>query len=97
LRLPIAVDAMGGDRAPAAVVRGALKAVKETKELRVELVGSEPDIQRELDAEGKLPLGDRAWAMVGKRAVIRATPTDVSRWIVVNCFCMSHSSFDGGS
>ena len=52
MRLPVAVDAMGGDRAPAAVVRGALKAVKETKELRVELVGSEPDIQRELDAEG---------------------------------------------
>ena len=53
--------------------------------------------ERELDAEGKLPLGDRAWAMVGKRAVIRATPIDVSRWIVVNCFCMSHSSFDGCS
>jgi len=50
LRLPIAVDAMGGDRAPAAVVRGALKAVEEMEGLRVELVGSEPEILRELEA-----------------------------------------------
>ncbi|MCH2363987.1 MAG: phosphate acyltransferase PlsX [Planctomycetes bacterium] len=51
MRLPIAVDAMGGDRAPAAVVRGALKAVEEMEGLRVELVGSEPEILRELEAE----------------------------------------------
>ena len=50
MRLPIAVDAMGGDRAPAAVVRGALKAVEEMEGLRVELVGSEPEILRELEA-----------------------------------------------
>ncbi|MCH2582170.1 MAG: phosphate acyltransferase, partial [Planctomycetes bacterium] len=42
---------MGGDRAPAAVVRGALKAVEEREGLRVELVGSEPEILRELEAE----------------------------------------------
>ena len=41
---------MGGDRAPAAVVRGALKAVEEMEGLRVELVGSEPEILRELEA-----------------------------------------------
>lgn len=51
MRLPIAVDAMGGDHAPAAVVRGALKAVEEMEGLRVELVGSEPEILRELEAE----------------------------------------------
>ena len=50
MRLPIAVDAMGGDRAPAAVVRGALRAVEEMEGLRVELVGSEPEILRELEA-----------------------------------------------
>ena len=50
MRPPIAVDAMGGDRAPAAVVRGALKAVEEMEGLRVELVGSEPEILRELEA-----------------------------------------------
>ena len=50
MRLPIAVDAMGGDRAPAAVVRGALKAVEEMEGLRIELVGSEPEILRELEA-----------------------------------------------
>ena len=50
MRLTIAVDAMGGDSAPAAVVRGALKAVEEMEGLRVELVGSEPEILRELEA-----------------------------------------------
>ena len=29
MSLPIAVDAMGGDNAPAAIVRGALRAVNE--------------------------------------------------------------------
>ena len=49
---PIAVDAMGGDRAPAEVVRGAIRAVEEMEGLRLELVGSESDIHSEFEAAG---------------------------------------------
>ena len=49
---PIAVDAMGGDRAPTEVVRGAVRAVEEVAGLRVELVGPEADIQSELERVG---------------------------------------------
>lgn len=49
---PVAVDAMGGDRAPAEVVRGAVRAVEDVEGLRVDLIGSERDIHRELEAAG---------------------------------------------
>ena len=49
---PVAVDAMGGDCAPAAVVRGAIRAVEEVEGLRVDLVGSEDAIGKELEAVG---------------------------------------------
>jgi len=46
-RLPIALDAMGGDFAPAAAVEGALDAVRRFK-VQVLLVGDETALQREL-------------------------------------------------
>jgi glycerol-3-phosphate acyltransferase PlsX len=46
--LCIAVDAMGGDRAPAHVVEGCLLAAAE-EELRLLLVGREAEVERELD------------------------------------------------
>ncbi|MEC8896094.1 MAG: phosphate acyltransferase PlsX [Planctomycetota bacterium] len=49
---PVAVDAMGGDRAPVEVVRGAIRAVEEVEGLRVDLVGAEADIRQELEAAG---------------------------------------------
>ena len=45
--LPIALDAMGGDNAPAAVVRGAALAVRELG-VRVALVGRHADVERQL-------------------------------------------------
>ena len=45
----IAVDAMGGDNAPAAVVNGAVDAVNARKEIFVYLVGKEELIRQELD------------------------------------------------
>ncbi len=47
LNLPIALDAMGGDFAPAAMVEGAIRAAKEG--IRVTLVGREADVRRELE------------------------------------------------
>ncbi len=44
----VAVDAMGGDNAPAEIVKGAVEAVNENKRIRVFLVGREPDVREEL-------------------------------------------------
>ncbi|TNF55767.1 phosphate acyltransferase PlsX [bacterium] len=44
----IALDAMGGDHAPAATVEGAIKAVNESHSLSVILVGNEKEIKKEL-------------------------------------------------
>lgn len=44
----VALDAMGGDNAPAEVVKGAVKALQENNELFVYLVGKEEDINKEL-------------------------------------------------
>ena len=46
----IAVDAMGGDNAPGEVVKGAVKAVNETPNLEVILVGDKAVIEKELAA-----------------------------------------------
>lgn len=52
----IAVDAMGGDFAPAAVVAGAVDAVREL-DARVLLVGDRAAVERELAGAGSLPPG----------------------------------------
>lgn len=44
----IIVDAMGGDNAPAAPVKGACQALKDDKELYIILTGRKADIEREL-------------------------------------------------
>ena len=49
----IAVDAMGGDNAPSEVVKGAVKAVNETPNLEVILVGNQAVIEKELAACSK--------------------------------------------
>ncbi len=45
----VAVDAMGGDNAPAEVVKGAVEAINEDKRVKVFLVGKEPAIREELN------------------------------------------------
>lgn len=45
----IALDAMGGDRAPQQTVRGALEAVAQDPELHVVLVGREPELLAQLE------------------------------------------------
>lgn len=44
----VAVDAMGGDNAPVEIVKGAVKAIQESKEVKVFLVGREEIIKEEL-------------------------------------------------
>lgn len=55
-KLPIAVDAMGGDGAPQTIVRGALSAVTDL-EIPVYLVGPQKRLRRELGRFRTLPSG----------------------------------------
>ena len=44
----VAVDAMGGDNAPAEIVKGAVEAVNDNSKIKVYLTGREKEIEREL-------------------------------------------------
>ena len=44
----VAVDAMGGDNAPGAIIKGSIEAINEDKRVKVFLVGREPVIREEL-------------------------------------------------
>lgn len=48
--IKVAVDAMGGDNAPAEIVKGAVEAVKERSNIQVVLVGREEAVKKELEA-----------------------------------------------
>jgi phosphate acyltransferase len=63
----VAVDAMGGDHAPAAIVQGALLALQAEKNLRITLVGKEEDIQAEL-RKSQYP-GDRVAILAAAEVV----------------------------
>jgi phosphate acyltransferase len=67
MQLPIAVDAMGGDHAPAEIVRGALRAVNEHG-ISVTLVGRVEAVEAELRAAGGAVSG--LIAIVDAREVI---------------------------
>ena len=47
-KVKIAVDAMGGDNAPHEIIKGAVEAVKERKEIQVCLIGKRELITHEL-------------------------------------------------
>ena len=46
--ITVAVDAMGGDNAPAEIVKGAVDAVAKRSDIKVTLVGRKSDIEQEL-------------------------------------------------
>ena len=48
----VALDAMGGDNAPAEIVKGAVEAVSKNERLKVFLVGKEAEVKKELAASG---------------------------------------------
>ena len=45
----VALDAMGGDHAPGAIVQGAIEAINESKDIKVYLVGKEALVKEELN------------------------------------------------
>ena len=53
--MKIAVDAMGGDHAPAEVIKGALQVARESAGVQIVLVGDEPAISAVLDAQEDVP------------------------------------------
>ena len=61
----VAVDAMGGDHAPAEVVAGALMAARELPDDEIILVGDEAQIRAVAAAEGGLPANVRLVAAAG--------------------------------
>ena len=48
-KIRIAVDAMGGDNAPAAPVRGAVEALQNHPDMEVILLGDEGQIRKEME------------------------------------------------
>lgn len=44
----VAVDAMGGDNAPAEIIKGAIEAINEEKNVKIFLIGREPVMKQEL-------------------------------------------------
>ena len=47
-RVKVVVDAMGGDNAPAEIVKGAVEAVNERKDIKVFLTGRKPVVDAQL-------------------------------------------------
>ena len=53
--MKIALDAMGGDYAPAVTIEGAIETVDDFQDIDITLVGDETSIRRELDSKRYLP------------------------------------------
>ena len=70
----VAVDAMGGDNAPAEIVKGCLKALKKEAEIQVLLVGKEELIRKELEKNGaQKDSGEDASYCGGRLKIVNAT------------------------
>jgi len=59
MAIRVAVDAMGGDHAPAAIIRGSVQALSDDPDLELILVGDEGTIHRELRSIGAEAAGAR--------------------------------------
>jgi glycerol-3-phosphate acyltransferase PlsX len=57
--MKIALDAMGGDSAPASTIAGALQALKKYDDIELILVGDQARIKKELSSQGSPSLPDR--------------------------------------
>ena len=55
----VAVDAMGGDHAPRAIVRGAVEALHAERDIEIVLVGDELRVHAELEETSVNGVGDR--------------------------------------
>src|SRR5690625_7233450 len=68
----IAIDAMGGDNAPKAVVEGVLDAINEIKNLQVTLVGNETEIRKYLTNDERINIIHTEEIIGGDEEPIRA-------------------------
>lgn len=70
--IKIAIDAMGGDNAPQAVVEGVLEAIKSIENLHVTLVGDEEQIRRYLTSDERITIIHTDEVITGEDEPIRA-------------------------
>src|SRR5699024_795401 len=73
--MKIAIDAMGGDNAPKAIVEGALEAVSKVKSLEITLVGNEKQIKPFLKNEERSHILDTKEAVRGEDEEMRVVRT----------------------
>ena len=67
----IALDCMGGDNAPGEIVKGAVLAANENKDMLIKLVGREDDIKKELE---KYPSSDNLEIVDAKEVIETGEP-----------------------
>lgn len=67
----IALDCMGGDNAPGGIVKGAVLAANENKDMLIKLVGREDDIKKELE---KYPSSDKLEIVDAKEVIETGEP-----------------------
>lgn len=67
----IALDCMGGDNAPGEIVKGAVSAANENKDMLIKLVGREDDIKKELE---KYPSSDKLEIVDAKEVIETGEP-----------------------
>ena len=67
----IALDCMGGDHAPGEIVKGAVLAANENKDMLIKLVGREDDIKKELE---KYPSSDKLEIVDAKEVIETGEP-----------------------
>lgn len=68
----LAVDAMGGDNAPKEIVLGAMKAIKNYKDIHIVLVGSETKIREHLTNEERIEILHTEEVILGTDEPVRA-------------------------
>ena len=76
MAIRVAVDAMGGDHAPGAIVRGAVQALSDEADLELVFVGDEGRIHKELADVGADELG----RITGQKAVVRRATKSIAQF-----------------
>ncbi|MFB6241032.1 MAG: phosphate acyltransferase PlsX, partial [Gemmatimonadota bacterium] len=71
----VALDVMGGDRAPDAPVRGAASAVRDDEDLRVHLIGDPAELERALSAVEPEPDRDRLPVVAASESIGPGEPS----------------------
>ncbi|WP_071459410.1 phosphate acyltransferase PlsX [Bacillus massilinigeriensis] len=70
--MKIAIDSMGGDNAPKEIVLGAMRAVREFKDIKMILVGDEEEIAKHLTSNERIEIVHTKEAILGTDEPVRA-------------------------